>query len=187
MFGGALFKIVGRVAYPVLEGAGSFVMQRITRELAESRIGHIIYGKLDDLGRPKGIRAYITPDMITRKGNSGPGSDAADWIKPPGFAGGEANQVRGHLLAKLLGGSGKEKKNLVTLIHNPVNTPIMRGFEDQIARRVEAGELIEYFAIPQYIGDNVIPDSIKTHSTGRSRFSPRGSNPQCSNGRLRWR
>ena len=50
-------------------------------------------------------------------------------IKPAGFLGGSANHARGHLISRLLGGSGTDARNLATIYQNPVNTPVMRGFE----------------------------------------------------------
>ncbi|MEM9246230.1 MAG: RHS repeat-associated core domain-containing protein, partial [Cyanobacteria bacterium P01_F01_bin.153] len=88
--------------------------------------GKIDYGSLDSLGRPTGVTAVITPDMIKT------GSPALRSIKPPGFKGGAAGHARGHLLGSQLGGSGAEPRNLVTIQQNPANTPVMRGFETQI-------------------------------------------------------
>jgi DNA/RNA non-specific endonuclease len=63
----------------------------------------IDYGELDSLGRPTGIHAEITPDML------GTGTDASRGIRPAGFEGGAAGQARGHLLGKQLGGSGSAR------------------------------------------------------------------------------
>ena len=45
----------------------------------ESGSGLIEYGPLDSLGRPTGVEAYITPDMINT------GTKANQGIRPPGF------------------------------------------------------------------------------------------------------
>lgn len=58
--------------------------------------------------------------------------------------------IRGHLLAKMLGGSGKLKENLVALVQNPVNSPLMRDIEQEVYNRVNAGEVIEYTVLPIY-------------------------------------
>jgi hypothetical protein len=63
--------------------------------------GHTIFGELDEFGRPTGVRAVITEDMI------GTGSPAAQRIRPPGFGGGAVGHARGHLLGDQLGGSGQ--------------------------------------------------------------------------------
>lgn len=42
----------------------------------------------------------------------------------------------GHLLANVLGGTGKKMWNLVTLTQHGANSPQMRGFEREIASRI---------------------------------------------------
>ncbi|MGK5534110.1 DUF6531 domain-containing protein [Streptomyces sp. URMC 129] len=124
--------------------------------------GRVQFGQLDSLGRPTGIRATITGDMI------GEGTAASSRIRPPGFAGGPpvGPHARGHLLGRQLGGSGSVRENLVTLFQNPVNTPIMAGFEGQVRRMVENGEIVQYMVTPIYDGANLIPRAVTMEAFG---------------------
>ncbi|WP_316959750.1 RHS repeat-associated core domain-containing protein [Streptomyces sp. TRM68367] len=110
--------------------------------------GRVNYGELDSLGRPTRMTAKIERDMLDE------GTDAKRSIRPPGFKGGMpiGNHARGHLLANRLGGSGDIPENLVTLVQDPVNTPIMRGFESQVYGAVAKGETVNYSVTPVYDG-----------------------------------
>jgi hypothetical protein len=78
-----------------------------------------VYGELDELGRPTGEAATIDRSMLRT------GTSADRDIRPPGYEPGATPALaRGHLIAKLLGGSGRTARNLVTLIQNPTNTPV---------------------------------------------------------------
>ena len=132
-------------------------------DLGEVKSG-ITYGPLDALGRPTGITATITEGMI------GSGSPAFSSIRPPGFLGGAAGQARGHLLGNQLGGSGADIRNLVTLQHNPANSPVMRGFENQIRSAVEGGQIFQGSFTPIYLGDNLIPRGITIIGEGSGGF-----------------
>jgi RHS repeat-associated protein len=129
--------------------------------------GSINYGKLDKLGRPTGVKAMITEDMI------GTGTPANPAIKPPGWRGDGRlyNEARGHLLGNQLGGSGDVPENLVTLQQNPANTPFMRGYETQVRRAVEAGETVKYSSTPIYNGNNLVPRGITLSARGSRGFS----------------
>lgn len=119
------------------EGTGDLGISKITKDSP----GQIIFGELDNLGRPTGVTATITKDMI------GTGSKASQSIKPPGFLGGgpgSPGHARGHLLGNQLGGTGKDDRNLVTLYQNPVNSPVMRDFESFVRAAVEKGEVVRY-------------------------------------------
>ena len=126
--------------------------------------GMVIFGELDDLGRPTGVRATIVPEMI------GTGSDAPR-IRPPGFGGQQAGHARGHLLGSQLGGSGTEPRNLVTLFQNPANHPAMSGFEAQIRAAVEAGQTVDYWSVPVYEGSNPLPVGVSLEGRGSGGFS----------------
>lgn len=128
--------------------------------------GWIKYGKLDDLGRPTGVEAYITPDMI------GTGSKASGSIHPPGWSGDGAlyNESRGHLLGNQLGGSGSLKENLITLQQNPANSPVMRDFETAVRDAVESGEPVHYKSIPDYDGDNLVARGVTLTGKGDKSY-----------------
>jgi hypothetical protein len=138
--------------------------------LVETGSGSVFYQSRDSLQRPTGVYASITSDMI---GPSGPGTLPNPMIKPPGWAGNGTlnNQARGHLFAKQLGGSGDMAENLVTLQQNWVNTPVMRGFENQVRMGAQPGEIIQYSAVPNYRGTNLIPRGVTLIGNGNNGFN----------------
>jgi hypothetical protein len=140
---------------------------KIAGEIAEATEGGISYGALDSLGRPTGISATITEDMI------GTGTPANSSIIPPGWSGNGVlyNEARGHLLGAQLGGSGDVAENLVTLQQNPVNSPVMRGFENQVRTVVEGGQSVNYSVTPIYNGNNLVPRGITIFGTGSDGFN----------------
>ena len=129
--------------------------------------GGINYGSLDALGRPTGVSATITPEMI------GIGTPANPEIIPPGWSGNGTvfNEARGHLLGAQLGGSGDLPENLVTLQQLPANSPVMREFESSVRAAVENGEIVNYSSTPIYNGDNLVPQGITLSARGSGSFS----------------
>jgi len=121
-------------------------------------------GALDELGRTTGAAATITRETLNT------GTAAARSIRPAGFLGGSANHARGHLISRLLGGSGRDPRNLATLYQNPVNTPVMRGFEQQVANAVRGGQTVRYEVVPIYRGSELIPRGITLRATGDGGF-----------------
>jgi hypothetical protein len=124
----------------------------------------VALGELDALGRTTGAAATITRDMLNT------GTAASRSITPAGFAGGSANHARGHLISRLLGGSGRDPRNLTTLYQNPVNTPVMRGFEQQVANAVRGGQTVRYEVTPIYRGSELIPRGVTLRATGDGGF-----------------
>ena len=88
-----------------------------------------VVNELDALGRSTGAAATITRERC------GPARGLLVG-EVPGYGGRAAGHAKGHLIARLLGGSGDDARNLTTLYQNPANTPVMSGFERQIARAV---------------------------------------------------
>ncbi len=127
--------------------------------------GTIVYGALDTLKRPTGVKAFITKRIIKPTNKPGPGTSASSSIKPPGFPSdnppGPTRRARGHLLARLLGGSGKIPENLVTMYQNPTNTPCMYEVEDYARQAVERIDWAIYSAEPIYNGGSLEPSGIK--------------------------
>nr|WP_281167514.1 polymorphic toxin-type HINT domain-containing protein [Actinopolyspora mortivallis] len=118
--------------------------------------GWVQYGELDDQGRATGMTAKVTKSMINT------GSRARKT--PVGFVSGKSpyGHARGHLLAKVLGGSGKDLRNLTTIYHDPVNFPRMFDQERKVIRAVERGDgPVRYNVTPKYSGRNNLPDSIR--------------------------
>jgi hypothetical protein len=124
----------------------------------------VALGELDALGRTTGAAATITQRMLNT------GTAASRSITPAGFAGGSANHARGHLISRLLGGSGRDPRNLTTLYQNPTNTPVMRGFEQQVANAVRGGQTVRYEVVPIYRGSELIPRGVTLRATGDGGF-----------------
>jgi hypothetical protein len=128
--------------------------------------GFIKYGSIDQLGRPTGVTARLDASRV----NSG--SDARAAIRPPGFEGGAAGHQRGHLLAKQLGGSGDDERNLVT-IYQYANHPVMSGLERRVRKMLEAGNVVDYKVAVMYQGNERLPIAltISARSTDGSDVS----------------
>ncbi len=121
----------------------------------------ISYGPLDKLGRATGAAATITKSMLNT------GTTAARRIKPPGFTDG-LKQDRGHLIGKLLGGTGRDARNLTTMFKN-ANTPVMRDFEAKIAEAVRGGQVVRYQVTPIYKGSDQIARGITMKAFGSGK------------------
>lgn len=102
---------------------------------------------LNGAGQATGVSATLTAPML------GTGTKANRRYSPPGWRSGQAPYFdnRAHLLARQLGGDGKDPRNLVTAARQ-TNHPRMSQFERGVASRVRAGEVVEYSATPLYDG-----------------------------------
>ncbi|MFJ3582348.1 LamG-like jellyroll fold domain-containing protein [Streptomyces sp. NPDC090127] len=161
---------------PSEENEGAFDSSPVDRGGCKRGNSAIYYMPLDSLGRAQGARAclnrgdynYTTgkendrwkfdtePTNLVGTGTEWPlGRDDGWNNQPRGWKLGEGLQ-RGHLIAKSLGGSGEDARNLVPL-YNKSNAPDMSNIERELARRVEGGETLYYSVTPQYIGNNPIP------------------------------
>lgn len=129
-------------------------------ELKDSNKGWITYHSLDHLGRATGADALLKPNMV------GTGTSADKDIRPAGFISGDANHSRGHLIGRQMGGSGDDPRNLTTLYQNPVNTPFMTKYENQIRKALDQGETIRYRVTPTYEGNNLLCKEIKLEAKG---------------------
>jgi len=133
--------------------------------VAPSRQPDVRYRELNADGQPMGAHVSVTAPLI------GTGTRAPRWLKPPGWQGNadvKRNEARGHLAAKDLGGSGTDRRNVVTLTHHGANTPQMRDFEQEVARRARGGEVIEYSATPMYSPGILPPGLILLMAQGSS-------------------
>jgi peptidoglycan hydrolase-like protein with peptidoglycan-binding domain len=121
------------------------------------------YGAMDDFRRPRGITALL-------KGRPDTGTEANPAIEPPGWTGGGvhlADQARAHLLGRELGGSGNERRNLVTMDAG-ANRRMYAEFEKEthdISSTSDPDTCFEYTVIPEYLG---LPKS----PTDRSALMP---------------
>ncbi len=160
-------KVVSKViqsAKVVFEAAERKGVGELARPSPNS-VGHVVLGDLDELGRPSGVLATITKHMLNT------GSLPSASISPPGFGGGANGHARGHLLANLLGGTGKDARNLVAIFQNPANHPVMSGFEEQIAAAVRRGEVVNFRAVPIYSGSSGMPIGVTLTAKGSGGFN----------------
>jgi hypothetical protein len=88
---------------------------------------------------------------------------------PPGY-GPNAGLARGHLIARQLGGTGRDVRNLVTLYQRPANTPAMLRFENQVRAAVRGGEKVRYTVTPIYRGAEAVPRAVTLSARGSRGF-----------------
>lgn len=134
------------------------------------------YMPLDSQGRAQGAIACLSKtgfNYTDKKGNlvkTGiPDTHivGSPTVFPPGAPGWE-NSIprgwatgleRGHLLARQLGGSGADRRNLVPP-YPAANDPGMRREEDKVANAINAGNTVYYAVFANCSGNNTLPDSI---------------------------
>lgn len=129
-------------------------------ELSFVKDGWISYGSLDNLGRPTAAEAVINKALVDKKS----GSSANRDIRPPGFKSGNEpyGHSRGHLIGKQFGGDGNDKRNLVTMFQEPVNSPLMTDYENYVRWAVSyKRETVRLRVTPIYSGKELIPSEIK--------------------------
>lgn len=121
------------------------------------------YGKLNANGQAAGMTATLMAPLSPGKRARG---------TPPGWQGHgkDHNEARAHLLARQFGGAASPT-NIVTMTHRGANTPQMSDFERGVARRVRAGEVVEYSVTPLY-GKGVLPPSATLLTVYGSRGAP---------------
>ena len=115
-------------------------------------------------GQAMGAAATLTADTLSK-------GSRVRW-NPPGWQGnGDTyKEHRAHLIGKLFGGLGRDRRNAVTM-KDRANSPEMSTFEKRVKRRVKAGEVIEYSATPLYNEGVLPPASVLLTATG-SRGAP---------------
>ncbi|MFD3337341.1 LamG-like jellyroll fold domain-containing protein [Streptomyces sp. NPDC058700] len=159
---------------PDQEDENSFDTSPVDRGGCRKGNSAIYYMPLDSLGRAQGARAclnkgdynYLTDEEENWKFDTEPTNLVGTrtefpftnmgWNNQPQGWKPRAGLQRGHLIAKSLGGSGEDPRNLVPL-YNKSNSPDMSNTERDLARRVEGGETLYYSVTPQYAGNNPIP------------------------------
>lgn len=146
---------------PIELGVATFTNE----ELKDSAKGWITYHSLDSLKRATGADALLKPKMVNT------GTSANKDIRPPGFISGDMNHSRGHLIGRQMGGSGDDARNLTTLYQNPVNTPYMTKYENQIRQALDNGETVRYRVTPVYEGNQLICKQIDLEAKGLSKQS----------------
>ena len=124
----------------------------------------IVFNELDELGRSTGAAATITREMLNT------GTRASRSIIPAGFQGQAGGHARGHLIARSLGGSGTDPRNLTTLFQRGANSPVMRDFEAQVAAAVRGGQTVRYEVVPIYRGTELVPRGVTLRAAGDGGF-----------------
>lgn len=119
-------------------------------------------GGLNERNQSSYAQVTATNDVV------GTGTKARRSLKPPGWQeagpGTPPNQVRGHLIARVLGGTGRDLRNLVT-ISSRVNQQ-MWDFERIILARTRKGEVVYYHVQPIYSKHGTAPTAIVMTATG---------------------
>ncbi|WP_229693947.1 DNRLRE domain-containing protein [Lentzea pudingi] len=101
-------------------------------------VSYVIYQNLDRHDRATGAEACLVGQVRER--------DESARFTPPGFKDG---MDRGHLIARMFGGSNTKPENFVPL-YPYANQREMRSIEDEVARRVRRGERVYYAVTPIY-------------------------------------
>jgi hypothetical protein len=65
-------------------------------------------------------------------------------------------------------------QDLVTITQHPTNSPQMRDYEQDVARRVRAGEVVEYSVVPLYNEGMLPPSTIVMTAHGSRGGAPSG-------------
>lgn len=122
------------------------------------------FGDLTANRQASGVAATITAPMLGK-------GTRVRW-DPPGWRGdGDVfGEARAHLLGSQFRGSGRDRRNAVTLTRE-ANMPKMSTFENRIARRARAGEVVEYAVKPLY-ADGVLPPSAVLLTAHGTRGAP---------------
>ena len=122
--------------------------------------GWVTYGDLDDLNRVTTMDAMVTPEMYQT------GTDAVSSVLPTGWSKSNQNDSnpkqlnRGHLLADVLGGSGEDWRNLVTLYRN-ANYPTMYfAAEDIVSEAIQSGTVVRYRVTPIFKGEELMCEGL---------------------------
>jgi hypothetical protein len=120
------------------------------------------FGISDPRGRAQGVTACLTEPRL------GTGSRAT--YDPPGLDTSKGMD-RGHLLARLLGGSGSRAENIVPLYGRTTNNMMMNHrLEKYLADRIRDGENIYYRATPIYRDKNDhVPLGVTIYAKGKNR------------------
>ncbi|WP_316744444.1 DNRLRE domain-containing protein [Streptomyces sp. MK7] len=120
---------------------------------------------IDYRGRGRKLDSKKNTEIVggdTNRSNKRLPSDPAGWQDGDGTLGFQ----RGHLLARELGGRGREPRNLVKL-YKTANSPIMQTFEGKVRARLDAGETVFYTAIPTYAKNGqTVPDTVQLVALG---------------------
>ena len=124
--------------------------------------GWVRYSPLNDRASA-GIAARITPNMLKQGSTPNPDILPPGWDPNSAWPGGPLQ--RGHGLARQLGGTGLDARNLFT-ITNTANGKMLK-VENQVAKAVRAGGAVDYTVVPVYGNGNLAaPTEILVRAVG---------------------
>ncbi|MBO1323469.1 DNA/RNA non-specific endonuclease [Acanthopleuribacter pedis] len=126
--------------------------------------GKIKYRNFDSLNRSRGAIARIDKSMLGTGTKTKSGTYLRDFDNTV--------HSRGHLIAKMFGGSGTAKRNLAVMF-NRVNNVVMEGFEKKVFHAVEKGEVVYLHVRPVYKDNSNIPEMIVMIARGSNGFRMR--------------
>ncbi|WBP91110.1 LamG-like jellyroll fold domain-containing protein [Kitasatospora cathayae] len=169
-----------------LVGNAKFDDDEAERDCLNGGKSSVYYQPLDRVGRATGVQACLNIANINWVGKKTKRTGELEnpqaigltniigtpteypienvWNVPPGYKEG-AGLNRGHLLARVLGGDGEDRRNLVPLWAN-ANSPVMSSVEAKIASALKAGESIYFTSRPAYDGRNPLPDTVTLTAVG---------------------
>ncbi|MFE4336756.1 RHS repeat-associated core domain-containing protein [Streptomyces sp. NPDC056831] len=135
--------------------------------------GRVVFVR-DEHGRVYEMHATVTRDMLNE------GTHARNTLRPPGYVHGtDHNQARGHMLARMLGGSGDTLDNLFTITQDPTNSPDVRDDEQAIYNAVHGdpaqnirGQTVQYSVYLDYPDNRAdsVPKWIQLEANGKDGF-----------------
>jgi len=123
-----------------------------------TQAGSIFLQPLDSAGRATGADAILTPVLV--------GGSKASYPEE-GYGNG---LDRGHLVAKILGGSGSDPRNIIPM-YRYANRTRMRTYEGWIRAAVLQCQVVLYRVRPHYTGSDPIPTSVSLFAVGTKGFS----------------
>jgi hypothetical protein len=121
----------------------------------------VLVGDLEN-GLPTGVTGELHPsDLHT-------GSPSSSDVNPPGLETGELDPLgarRGHLLANLFGGSGRDPRNLAWMHKRINNSDFKVQFENPVRRALEAGQPVRFGIRPKFRPGELAPYEVEVWAT----------------------
>ena len=158
-----LDQLANPARFETMGGSGRITVMPDGVNVAQAG-GWVEYDRIIN-GQRQGVDAVVTLNML-RTGST-PTYSFPFMTRRTGLM-----IVRGHLLARVLGGDGADPRNLVPLYHLRNNLPMYRDFEGRVQRYVERGNNVRVTITPQYAtgagvapGLTVFPTAIRYEAT----------------------
>ena len=130
----------------------------------------MLVGALDEQGRATFVTGELHPEDL-RTGT------ATGKVYLPGLERGELDPLRarrGHLLAKLFGGRGSDRGNLVWLREEVNNSSYKTLFENPVRAALEKGENVRFSIEPHFQPGEAAPYAVEGLG-GKRKWDPRSA------------